>query len=57
MAINVINEDYGSITLDVLPELGADDMVRIFKAIMMWMGFAMRTIDSIFDEELRELDD
>ena len=55
MAINMISEDCGSITLDVLPEPGIDDMIRIFKAIMIWMGFAMRTIDEIFDEELREL--
>ena len=57
MAINVINEDYGSITLDLLPELGVDDMVRIFKAILIWMGFAMYTIDDIFDEELKELEE
>ena len=53
--INIISEDYGSITFDILPEPGIDDMVRIFKAIMIWMGFAMHTTDSIFDEELREL--
>ena len=54
--INIINGDYGSITFDVLPEPGIDDMVCIFKAILIWMGFAMQTIDDIFDEELKELE-
>jgi len=51
----MVSEDYGSIALDVLPEPGIDDMVRIFKAILIWMGFAMWTVDNIFDEELKEL--
>ena len=50
-------DDTGSITIDLPRDPTLDDMVYMFKAIMMWRGFAMRTIDSIFDEELRELDD
>jgi len=50
-------DDTGSITIDLPSDPTLDDMVYIFKAIMMWRGFAMRTIDDIFDEELKELGD
>ena len=41
--------------IEIPSEANVGDMVRIFKAILMWQGFAMRTADEIFAEELREL--
>jgi len=54
--INLEKIDYGSISIDVSHIYQIDDMIHILKAILMWMGFRMQTIDEIFGEELRELD-
>ena len=53
--INLTKNDYGSISIDVSNTCTIEDMLPILKAIFMWMGFAMYTIDDIFDEELKEL--
>ena len=55
MVINITKYDYGSISIDVSNICTIEDMLPVLKAILMWMGFAMYTIDDIFDEELREL--
>ena len=55
MVINITKIDYGSISIDVSNICTIEDMLPVLKAIMIWMGFAMHTIDSIFDEELKEL--
>ena len=53
--INLTKDDYGSISIDVSNTCTIEDMLPVLKAILIWMGFAMQTIDSIFDEELKEL--
>jgi len=53
--INLINKEQGSICIDVTHASHIDDMIPMLKAILIWQGFAMQTIDDIFDEELREL--
>ena len=55
MTVSLVKEGAGSITIDVSHVSHIDDVLPVLKAILMWMGFAMQTIDSIFDEELREL--
>ena len=53
--INITEINYGSISIDVSNVCTIEDMLPVLKAVLIWMGFAMRTIDEIFDEELREL--
>ena len=55
MMINLTRAEYGSISIDVSQICAIWDMLPILKAILVWMGFSMHTIDEIFDEELREL--
>ena len=57
MVINLTKNDYGSISIDVSNVCTIEDTLPVLKAILMWMGFAMHTIDNIFDEELKELGD
>ena len=54
--INLTKNDYGSISIDVSNVCTIEDMFPILKAILVWMGFTMSTIDDIFDEELKELE-
>ena len=56
MMINLTKNDYGSISVDVSNICTIEDTFPVLKAILMWMGFAMQTIDDIFDEELKELE-
>jgi len=51
MVINITKNDYGSISIDVSNACTIEDMLPVLKAILIWMGFAMQAIDSIFDEE------
>ena len=53
--INLTKNDYGSISIDVSNVCTIEDMFPILKAILVWMGFTMSTIDDIFDEELIEM--
>ena len=55
--INFTDNNRGSICIDVTPLFHIDDMIPVLKAILMWKGYAMRTIDEVFDWELRELKD
>ena len=55
MIASLVKEGTGSITIDVNYVSHIDDVLPILKAILVWMGFAMRTIDEVFDEELKEL--
>ena len=55
MIVSLVKEGTGSISIDVSNICTIEDMLPVLKAILMWMGFAMQTIDSIFDEELKEL--
>ena len=55
--VSLVKEGTGSITMDVSCVSHIDDVLPILKAILIWMGFAMRTVDDIFDEELKELDE
>ena len=57
MVINIAKYDYGSISIDVSNACTIEDMLPVLKAILIWMGFAIQAIDSIFDEELKELEE
>ena len=57
MIVSLVKEGTGSITIDVSYVSHIDDVLPILKAILVWMGFAMYTIDDIFDEELKELEE
>ena len=55
MVIKLTHEEYGSISFDVIREPDVRDMACIFRAILSRMGFHPRTIDEMFDDELKEL--
>ena len=57
MTVSLVKERAGSITIDASHVSHIDDVLPVLKAILMWMGFAMQTIDSIFDEELKKLEE
>lgn len=46
---------HGTIIIDVSDVSHINDMIPILKAILIWKGFGMQTIDDVFDRELKEL--
>jgi hypothetical protein len=46
-----MDDELGSITIDITGLGHIDDAIRILKAILLWWGFAMRTIDDVFEDK------
>jgi len=54
--INCTIEDYGSISIDITSIEHIGDMVPILKAILVWKGYSLYTVDSVFAEGYKELE-
>ena len=45
-----------SVSVSVPGEYAIDDYAHVLRGMLVCIGFAMRTVDGIFDEEYRELE-